>query len=182
MWIPSICHLVYFIRYIGHGRDIIDIVPTIVTEEIWVCAALILSSVPVLMRVTKKFTTLGVQIADSTIHQGSTFKSRENTGLFTSKGSGRQRLPSYKMNNVPERSGLDSSNHRIERPDQDDGLNIVQIDARVKGEDVSVGSVSESQTGILRQIDFDVTRSLSESGADRLCAAQMPYQKSVLQP
>lgn len=156
MWIPSVAHLVYFIRYIHHGRDIIDIVPTIVTEEIWVCTALILSSVPVLMRVTKKFTTLGVQIGESTIQQVSTSKSKGNSGLFGSKGSGHHGLSSFKMKDIAAMSRSNPSGLNILRPEKDDGLNIVQIDARVNGEGASIGSVPESQIGILRQIDFDV--------------------------
>ncbi|ERF75028.1 hypothetical protein EPUS_08842 [Endocarpon pusillum Z07020] len=156
VWIPSVAHLVYFIRYIRHGRDIIDIVPTIVTEEIWVCTALTLSSAPVLMRVTKKFTTLGVQIAESTIQQGSTSKSKENSGLFAWKGGGLQGLSSFKMTDIAAMSGSDPSGQKIVRPEKDDRLNIIQIDARVKGEGASTESVPESQIGILRQMDFDV--------------------------
>ena len=158
MWIPSIVHRVYFIRYIDHGRDIIEIVPTIVTEQFWVCVALNLSSVPVLMRITKKFTTLGVQIAESTIQQGTTLKSRGKSGAFTTGGSGRQRLSSFEMKNgaTTATSRLDASGQQVLRPEQDDGLNIVQIDAKVMDEGGSISSMPDSQIGILRQMDFDV--------------------------
>ncbi len=118
------------------------------------------------MRVIKKFITLDMQIAESTIQREFIFQSKENSGLFASKRSGRHALSSFKMKDVAM-SGSDASGQQILRPEKNNGLNIVQIDARVNDESASIGSVPESQTGILRQFDFDVHSESNSRGPSR---------------
>lgn len=60
IWAPLWMHLSFYIQFIQSGRTNIDIVPTIITEELWVGIALVSASTPVLMRVAKRFTTSGV--------------------------------------------------------------------------------------------------------------------------
>lgn len=58
------------------------------------------------------------------------------------------------MRDIAAMSGSGPSGQKILPPEKDDGLNIIQIAARVKGEGASIESVSESQIGILKQTDF----------------------------
>lgn len=114
----------------------IDIIPSIVTEDMWVAFALVSSSVPVLLRITKKFTTMGVTIITQTDSSNKTKHSQTLT---------------IKMKNVT------AVNQMVLRPEGDNGFNTIRVDAgKIKGEGTSIGSASESQVGILRQMDFDV--------------------------
>lgn len=63
IWIPIWMHLSLYIQFIRSGRNNIDIVPTMITEELWVALALVSASTPVLMRVAKKFTTSGMTLS-----------------------------------------------------------------------------------------------------------------------
>ncbi len=56
-------HLSLYIQFNRNGRTNIDIVPTMVSEELWAALALVSASTPVLMRVAKQFTTAGMEVA-----------------------------------------------------------------------------------------------------------------------
>lgn len=119
----------------------IDIVPSIVTEDMWVAIALVSSSVPVLLRITKKFTTMGVTITTQTDSSNKTKRSQTLT---------------IKMKNVA------AVNQMVLRPEGGNGFNTIRVDAgKIKGEGASIGSAAESQVGILRQVDFDVQHPLT---------------------
>lgn len=62
VWVPAWMHLSFYLRFMRKGRTNIDIVSTIVTEELWVALTLVCASTPVLMRVAKKFTTSGITL------------------------------------------------------------------------------------------------------------------------
>lgn len=70
VWVPTWMHLSFYIEFFRSGRNNIDIVPTMVTEELWVALSLVSASKPVLMRVAKKFITSGVTFT-TTISYGS---------------------------------------------------------------------------------------------------------------
>ena len=128
-----------------HGRTNIDLVPTIVIEEFWVCLALVSASVPALMRIAKKFTTMGVHLGNSTVEQSSGRSRR--TREYNSQ------VASMKMRPVPNGS---QNGNMVLRPDH--GVNTISIDAaNMKGEGASIGSNAESHVGILRQVDFEVS-------------------------
>ncbi len=130
-----------YISFMRHGRTNIDIVPTIVTEEFWLCAALVSASVPVLVRIAKKFTTSGIHLGNTTLHQS---RSRtENISQLTSMKPRRGRNGSQDGNVILQ------SGH---------GVHTVSINAaNMKGDGASIGSNAESHVGILRRVDFAVS-------------------------
>jgi hypothetical protein len=124
-----------------HGRTNIDMVPTIVIEEFWLCVALFTASFPAIMRIAKKFTTSGIHLGNTTLQQ-----SRSRTGDFGHLASRNMRL-------VPNGS---QNSTMILPPVQ--GTNTVNINASNTRADVeSVGSKAESHVGILKRVDFEVS-------------------------
>ena len=81
VWVPLWMHLSFYIQFDQSGRTNIDIVPTVVTEELWVALALVSASIPVLMRVAKKFTTCGI-ILSTTMQYGSRQTSSNHRGTI----------------------------------------------------------------------------------------------------
>lgn len=114
-------------------------------EEVWVALALVSSSVPVLMRVAKRFTTGGVAFTS-----GSRYAYGYNSSKQNSFKSSKQR--SSRQNSAVQRASMGF------RPDGVDSS--IQIDAHMMrnlNTAVSVGSVAESHVGILRHVDFHVS-------------------------
>lgn len=137
VWVPTWIHLSLYIKFIQRGRVNIDIVPTMVTEELWVALALVSASTPVLMRVAKKFTTFGMTLTTSM--------------AYGSRGEGNSKDSSTGR----RRTGF--------RPD--DVTNTSHVDAhmlKTMNEGASIGSTAESQIGILRQVDFQVSSETKE--------------------
>lgn len=62
VWVPSWMHLAFYIQFMRIGRPNIDMVPIMATEELWAALALVSASIPVIMRISKQFTTLGVAV------------------------------------------------------------------------------------------------------------------------
>src|SRR5271155_331369 len=83
IWIPAFAHLSFYLDFIRHGRDNIDIVSTVAMEELWVTLALVSASTPALMRLAKRFTTSGVTVG--TTYASSRSGSRTKTKGFTHK-------------------------------------------------------------------------------------------------
>jgi hypothetical protein len=127
VWVPLWMHLSFYIRFIRSGRPNIDIVPTIVMEELWLALALVSASTPVLMRVAKKFTTSGITIS-TTMQYGSRNASNNHRG-----GTG------FRPDDVANTNHIDA--HMMK------GMN----------EGASIGSNAESHVGILRQVEFQVS-------------------------
>lgn len=55
-------HLAFYIQFMRIGRPNIDMVPIMVTEELWAALALVSASIPVVMRISKQFTTFGIAL------------------------------------------------------------------------------------------------------------------------
>jgi hypothetical protein len=115
-------------KFVKNGRTNIDVIPSIVTEELWVTLALVSASTPVLMRVAKKFTTSGIALGTTV---ASSSKSKEV--------SAHQRRTGFRPDNVTNSSHVDTQMMK--------GM----------GEGASIGSTAESHVGILRQVDFQVS-------------------------
>ncbi|KAF7511449.1 hypothetical protein GJ744_004638 [Endocarpon pusillum] len=126
VWVPMWMHLAFYLRFLRSGRNNIDIVPTMITEELWVALALVLTSTPVLMRVAKKFTTSGITLSTS-----KAYGSRES--------SSNQKKTGFRPDDVTNSSQVDT--HRM----------------RNLNEGASIESRAESQVGILRQVDFQIS-------------------------
>jgi hypothetical protein len=143
IWLSSWLHLSLFIDFIRHGRPNIDIVPTMITEDLWVASALISASIPTLVRIGMKFTTTGVTV--NTLRGGS-----------KTKDSSMQR---YKLKRVVNEGA--EKVKMFMRPDR--AFNLASIDAVARqangteGASLGGGSAAESQVGILRQIGFRVS-------------------------
>ncbi|KAJ9640432.1 hypothetical protein H2201_002520 [Coniosporium apollinis] len=137
VWIPAWMHLSAYLTFLRHGRPNIDIVPTLVGEELWVALALASASVPVLMRVANKFTTTGVAL-------GATIMSRSRetpVESFKMKSTS-----SGKMNSLSGKIGLRSKDEPV----------CTTCVAAKRGEAASIGSTAGSQVGILKEVQFDV--------------------------
>jgi hypothetical protein len=139
--------LSFYLNFIKHGRDNIDIVPTVAMEELWVTLALVSASTPALMRLAKRFTTSGVTLG--TTHASS--KSGSRTKEFTHK------LASFNnKNKLTSTTSQTATSNMVLRPDE--GFGTVVINAtKATGEGASIGSNAESHIGILRQVEFDVS-------------------------
>jgi hypothetical protein len=147
-------HLSYLIQYINHGSSLVDIVPTVVIEEFWICSALILSAIPVIMRIARKFTTLGVSISTNTVANPSSQSSRSKPSSKSKSGA----MSRFNLREMARMSGTDSTPRVAFRPEEDDGLNTIHVGAgQVKDEGASIGSAAESHIGILRQVKFQVS-------------------------
>lgn len=145
IWIPAFTHLSFYLDFIRHGRDNIDIVPTVAMEELWVTLALVSASTPALMRLAKRFTTSGVTLGTT---QAS--RSGSKTKEFTHK------LASFNKNKTSSTTSQIASSNMVLRPDE--GFGTVVINAtKAAGEGASIGSNAESHIGILRQVEFDVS-------------------------
>ena len=126
VWVPIWMHLAFYLRFSQSGRNNIDIVPTVITEELWVALALAAASTPVLMRVAKKFTTSGITLSTSM--------------AYGSKGSSsNQRRAGFRPDDVTNSSHVDT--HMM----------------KTMNEGASIESRAESQVGILRQVDFQIS-------------------------
>jgi hypothetical protein len=116
-------------------------------EELWVTLALISASLPVLMRIAKRFTTVGVALGTT---YGSS-KSASRTKEFSHK------LARFNTNRLSTTTNkIESSGDMILRPDEGFGTVSIEV-TKATGEDASIGSNAESQIGILRQVEFDVS-------------------------
>jgi hypothetical protein len=147
IWIPAFAHLSFYLDFIRHGRDNIDIVSTVVMEELWVTLALVSASTPALMRLAKWFTTSGVTVG--TTYESS--RSGSRTKAFTHK------LASFNKNKpTTTTSKIEASGDMILRPDEGFGIAIINA-TKATGEGASIGSNAESHIGILRQVEFDVS-------------------------
>ncbi|EON68126.1 hypothetical protein W97_07274 [Coniosporium apollinis CBS 100218] len=137
LWIPAWMHLSAYLTFLHSGRPNIDIVPTLVGEELWVAFALVSASVPVLMRVANKFTTTGVAL-------GATIMSR----------SRETPVESFKMKSTSS-GKLNSLSGKIGLKSKDEPVCTTCVAAR-RGEAASIGSTAGSQVGILKEVQFDV--------------------------
>jgi hypothetical protein len=147
IWIPAFAHLSFYLNFIRHGRDNIDIVSTVAMEELWVTLSLVSASTPALMRLAKRFTTSGVTLG--TTHASS--RSGSRTKEFKHK------LASINKNKpTTTTSKIEASGDMILRPDE--GFGTVTVNAtKAADEGASIGSNAESHIGILRQVEFDVS-------------------------
>lgn len=103
-------HLSLYIQFIRSGRPNIDIVPSIVMEELWLALALISSSTPVLMRVAKKFTTSGITIS-TTMQYGSrnTSSNHRGTGFRPDDGMNTSHIDAHVMKGMNEGASIGST-------------------------------------------------------------------------
>lgn len=146
IWIPTFMHLSFYLDFIRHGRNNIDIVPTVAMEELWVTLALVSASAPALMRLAKRFTTSGVTVGTTLASSRSGTRTKELT----------HKLASFNKNKVTPTTSKIASSNMVLRPDE--GFGTVTINAtKATGEGASIGSNAESQIGILRQVEFDVS-------------------------
>ena len=141
IWVPLWIHLAFYIQFTHTGRTNIDIVSTIVIEDLWVAFALVSASVPLFLRVGKEFTTSGVVLGTATAS-----RSKETLNR------------SYKMRSVNNNSINGNIQHeRVFCPDYVG--NIQAVIKRGSGEDVSIGSTAGSHVGILKRVEFEVSSS-----------------------
>jgi hypothetical protein len=129
IWVPLWLHLSFNIRFVQSGRTNIDIVPTMITEELWAAFALVSASTPVLMRVAKKFTTSGMVLSTTMGYGG--YGSKDSTSNHKRAG--------FRPDDVTTTSHVDA--HAM----------------KTMNEGASIGSTAESHVGILRQVDFHVS-------------------------
>jgi len=118
------------------GRENIDIVPSIVSEEFWVAFAIICASTPILMRITKKFSTTGMVL-------GTTVGATKGT---TTNGSFPMRSQASQGRSSPEKMVL--------RPDQ---VGYTISVNPMQDEVTSFHSNAGSQEGILREDRFEIS-------------------------
>ena|SRR2546423_4269615 len=147
IWMPAFAHLSFYLDFIKHGRDNIDIVSTVAMEELWVTFALVSASIPTLMRIAKRFTTSGVTM-------GTTYASNRSGSRMKEFS---HKLASFNQNkSTTATSKVEASGDMILR--RDEGFSAVNINAtKTRGEGVSIDSNAESHIGILRQVEFDVS-------------------------
>ncbi|KAI2006513.1 hypothetical protein LOZ50_003075 [Ophidiomyces ophidiicola] len=137
--------LLCYRRFLQHGSDNIGIVSTIISEELWASVALVSTSIPVLMRVAKKF-SVSREIGETTARG-----SRSNKSRATKKTPN----PSFEMasanghgNWQPHKNQEASYRHR-------DNYSVAVLPRKLAPE--SITSTSESQVGILREIQVEIS-------------------------
>lgn len=110
VWIPTWMHLSFYLRFMKSGRTNIDIVPTMVAEELWVALALVSASTPVLMRVAKKFTTSGIAFT-TTRGYGSKLSSsnQRRTGFRPDDVSNTSRVDAHMLKSMNEGASIASN-------------------------------------------------------------------------
>ncbi|KAI1925908.1 hypothetical protein LOZ65_002720 [Ophidiomyces ophidiicola] len=143
--VPAWIHLVCYRRFLQHGSDNIGIVSTIISEELWASVALVSTSIPVLMRVAKKF-SVSREIGETTARG-----SRSNKSRATKKTPN----PSFEMasanghgNWQPHKNQEASYLHR-------DNYSVAVFPRKLAPE--SITSTSESHVGILREIQVEIS-------------------------
>jgi hypothetical protein len=103
-------HLSFYIRFIRSGRNNIDIVPTIITEELWVGLALVSASTPVLMRVAKKFTTSGMTLTTSMAYGSKDSRSdRRRAGFRPDDVTNSSHVDTHMMKGMNEGASIGSN-------------------------------------------------------------------------
>lgn len=161
VWIPAWIHLSLYIKFMKSDRPNIGIVPTIIAEVIWAAIALASASVPVLLKVAKRFTTPGMLVGEdislsarpsrsrtkSTPNHSNTSGTAHSHGTDTTStkrwSNGRQLSPATKM--MPLRPDVE----------EDQAYTTSVLPGRRKSE--SFNSSAESQVGILREVQFEVS-------------------------
>lgn len=136
VWIPAWLHLAIYIDFMRSGRTNVDIVPTMICEELWIALSLVSASIPVLLRIAKKFTTTGMVVGTTTVSR-----------------STKTPVESVKMKSVTTGETNPPSDKLVLRPDNG-GTCTAAVFARTD-EATSVNS-AESQVGILREDRFEV--------------------------
>jgi hypothetical protein len=153
-------HLSFYLGFIHHGRNNIDIVVTVAMEELWITLALVSASIPALMRLAKRFITSGVTVG--TTYASSRGGGASRTKEFTHKLATSDKHTSSRFTATTSR--VDPSGDIVLRPDE--GFGTVNVEAtKATGEGASISSNAESHIGILRQVEFDVSYEAKRQGA-----------------
>ena len=161
VWIPAWIHLSLYIKFMESDRPNIGIVPTIIAEVLWAAIALASASVPVLMKVAKRFTTPGMLVGEEinmsarpsrsrtkstpnhSANSGTTHSHGTNTTTARRWSNGRELSPATQLASL--------------RPDveEDQAYTTSVLPGRRKSK--SFNSSAESQVGILREVQFEVS-------------------------
>jgi len=71
VWVPAWFHASLYISFIRSATGSIDIVPTIVTEELWIAISLVSASLPLIISDVGKFSTSGMQLGTASMKDSS---------------------------------------------------------------------------------------------------------------
>lgn len=103
-------HLSLYLSFLQNGRTNIDIVPAIITEELWVGVALVSASTPVLMRVAKKFTTSGVTLTTSMAYGSKDSRGdQRRTEFRPDDATNASQIDSHMMKSMHEGASIEST-------------------------------------------------------------------------
>ncbi|WEW58783.1 hypothetical protein PRK78_004251 [Emydomyces testavorans] len=132
-------------RFLQYERPNIGIVPTIISEELWASISLFSASIPVLMRVAKRFTT-SREVGDRTA-----------SGSRYNKSSRSKKTPDQSFEMASSNSHSNWQPHRNKAVSYLNEDNYTAAVLPGKSAPESINSTSESQVGILREVQVEVS-------------------------
>nr|KMM70265.1 hypothetical protein CPAG_06577 [Coccidioides posadasii RMSCC 3488] len=143
--IPAWVHVACYDRFLKKGRSNIGIVSTIITEELWASIALFSASIPVLMRVAKQF-TVSREVGDRII--------RDSRYVGSSR-SKKTLDHNIEMTPTSSQGNWQPLRNKTEPYLHEDNYNAAILSK--KKTTGSINSASESQVGILREVQVEVS-------------------------
>ena len=150
VWVPIFLHAAFYVDFIRTATSSIQIVPTIVSEELWAAFSIVSASIPLIMSDVRKFSTSGMSLGASSLNNSSN-KSRTVEA--------KQPIPSA-HNHEPDEAEGDIAL----RPTYDRGAYSISVFANETARNITT---SESTQGILRKVSFESSsRRASTEAAD----------------
>ena len=129
-----------YISFLRSATGSIDIVPTIVTEELWVAISLVSASLPLIISDMGKFSTLGMQLGTASMNNSS-----------NKSGTREQLPPPAPLPEYDEYEEEENESAIVLRPLHDRG----RVSSTVLSPGTSQsGCTTESKRGILRKVSF----------------------------
>jgi len=138
VWIPIFLHAALYIDFIRTATSSIQIVPTMVSEELWAAFSIVSASIPLIMSDVRKFSTSGMSLGTASLNNSSNRSKTEE---------GKQPTPpshDYELNEAEADIAL--------RPAHDRGAYSSSVLANGITRHIST---SESKQGILRKVSFE---------------------------
>ena len=154
VWLPAWVHLSLYINFMQSSRPNIGIVPTIVAEVLWAAVSLTSASAPVLMKVAKRFTTPGMLVGEDISLYARTSRSRTKKTPDDSVTAHSRDAAIRRLSNGRELSPVTTMALQPDVP-EDEAYATSILPGRRKSK--SFNSLAESQVGILREVQFEVS-------------------------
>ncbi len=180
IWVPLWLHASFYIPFLNSPTSgAIDIVPTVVTEELWAAIALISASLPLLVSDLAKLSTSGLSL-DAHLQTIASQNTKQNTGQSNSQSYNESANRNHNANSNANsnNSPMDDSDNQsmasvqndhyqwddeiVLRPDYDRGEHSATVLSQGSPRTQSLFSIGGKQKkGIMHEVSFETTSELA---------------------